>query len=163
MVFGWAAERLVRKQADIGQPSYLYYFDHDYPAAAAADLTAFHASEVPFVFGSFGELPAAWPAIPDTAGERAISDAMIDYWTSFARSGRPAAPERPNWETFAGRRAAMTFSDGPHLATDFMPGMYALHEEVMCRRRQSGTQSWNWRSGSAAPVAPAPTPECRVQ
>jgi len=54
----------------------------------------------------------------------------------------------------------MRFNQGAHLETQFMPGMYELHEEVMCRRRQSGAQSWNWRSGSTAPVLPASAARC---
>lgn len=160
VVFGWAAERLVRNQAAIGQPSYLYYFDHDYPAAAAADLTAFHASEVPFVFGTLDRVPANWPAIPDTAEQKGVSGAMLDYWTSFARTGRPVAENGPAWESFAPHHAYMTFGDDPLPSRRFMPGMYELHEQAMCRRRESGAQSWNWRSGSLAPVLPPSTAAC---
>jgi para-nitrobenzyl esterase len=163
VVFGWASERLVRNQAAISQPSYLYYFDQDYPAAAAANLTAFHASEVPFVFGTFDRTPAGWPAIPDTAEQRRVSDAMLDYWTSFAANGRPSARNGPDWETFSPAGAYMTFNNMPLLSTRFMPGVYALHEEVMCRRWRDGGQSWNWRSGSTAPVLPRSTPECRAE
>lgn len=124
VVFGRASERLVRRQADIGQESFLYYFDHDYPSAAAADLTAFHASEVPFVFGTFEAVPASWPAIANTPGERQLAGAMLDYWTSFARSGRPSATDGPAWEPFATSRSYMTFADTPRLLTEFMPGMY---------------------------------------
>jgi len=154
VVFGWASERMVRKQAAIGQDSFLYYFDHDYPSAAAADLTAFHASEVPFVFGTFDAVPAGWPAIPDTSGERQLAGAMLDYWTSFARNGRPSATNGPAWESFTPNRSYMTFGEVPRLSREFMPGMYELHEQIMCRRREAGTQSWNWRSGSIAPVLP---------
>ena len=41
-----------------------------------------------------------------------------------------------------------------------MPGMYELHEQIMCRRREAGTQSWNWRTGSIAPVISGPTSQC---
>lgn len=160
VVFGWAAERLVRKQAAIGQDAFLYYFDHDYPSAAAADLTAFHASEVPFVFGTFKDIPAGWPAIPDTAGERQLAGAMLDYWTSFARNGRPLATNGPAWESFAPSHSYMTFGDAPRLSIQFMPRMYELHEQILCRRREGGTQSWNWRAGSIAPTISAPTSQC---
>lgn len=160
VVFGWAAERLVRNQQAIGQPSYLYYFDHDYPAAAAADLTAFHASEVPFVFGTINSTPSSWPVIPNTPEERRISDAMVDYWASFARTGAPVATDGPAWAPFSHDRSYLIFNHGPTLSTQFMPGMFALHEQAMCRRRQSGAQSWNWRSGSTAPVLPEITPQC---
>lgn len=159
VVFGWAAERLVRQQAAIGQPSFLYYFSHDYPSAAAADLTAFHASEVPFVFGTFEDTPPGWPAIPRTSDERRFAGAMLDYWTSFARSGRPSAGNGPAWESFSTGGAYMNFGDAPRLSRQFMPGMFELHEQVMYRRRQDGTQSWNSRTGSLAPVLPRSTPQ----
>lgn len=160
VTFGWAAERLVRKQAAIGQEAFLYYFDHDYPSAAAADLTAFHASEVPFVFGTFEDIPAGWPAIPNTPGERQLAGAMLDYWTSFARGDRPSATNGPAWESFAPSSSYMSFGDAPKLATQFMPGMYELHEQIMCRRRAAGMQSWNWRTGSVAPIISGPTAHC---
>jgi para-nitrobenzyl esterase len=59
-IYGWTAERLVTKQAALGQPSYLYLFDHGFPAADNAGLHAFHASEVPFVFGTLNRTPAYW-------------------------------------------------------------------------------------------------------
>ena len=159
-VFGWTSERLVRKQAALGQPSFLYYFSHSYPSADAAGLTGFHASEVPFVFGTMTATPPAWPAIPDTATERRLSDAMVDYWTSFARTGRPTAQQGPTWDAFGSTGAFMTFADRPRAATRFMPGMYALHEQVTCRRRSDGHQSWTWRTGSAAPLLPTRTQSC---
>ena len=65
-LYGWTAERMARKQTAIGQPAYLYLFDHGYPAADDAGLHAFHASELPFVFGNADRTPPRWPAIPDT-------------------------------------------------------------------------------------------------
>ncbi len=159
-VFGWASERLVRKQAAIGQPSFLYYFDHGYPSEDAANLRAMHASEVPFVFGTIEDTPPNWPAIPPTADERRLSGEMLDYWTSFARNAEPTAAHGPDWKTFVPGHTAMVFTDGPHLETGFMPGMYALHEQIVCRRRKDGSQSWNWRTGSIAPVLPTPTGKC---
>lgn len=159
-VFGWTSERLVRQQAALGQPAFLYYFSHSYPSADAAGLTGFHASEVPFAFGTINATPPAWPAIPDTATERRLSDAMVDYWTSFARSGRPTSKDGPVWNTFASTGDVMTLADRPRAATGFMPGMYALHEQVMCRRRADGHQSWTWRTGSAAPLLPTRTEAC---
>ena len=162
VIFGWTAERLVRKQTAIGQPSFLYYFDHDYPSAAAAHLSVFHASEVPFVFGTFTNTPAGWPAIPDTPNERRLSGAMLDYWTSFARSGHPIATNGPAWQPFAPNHAYMNLGDVPQLSTQLTPGMYELQEQIACRRRQDGTQSWNWRAGSIAPVLPRATSQCAM-
>lgn len=159
-VFGWTSERLVRKQAAVGQPAFLYYFSHSYPSADAAGVTGFHASEVPFVFGTIANTPPAWPAIPETDAERRISSQMLDYWTSFARSGKPSSEHGPAWDAFGSAGAYMHFAESSQAATGFMPGMYALHEQVMCRRRAEGSQSWNWRTGSTAPVLPARTSDC---
>ena len=160
-IFGWTAERLVRKQAAIGRPAFLYYFSHDYPAARAAGLTAFHAGELPFVFGTLTSTPAGWPPIPAPNEERRLSEAMTDYWTSFARSGRPTAANGPAWRPFRDGHSYMEFAAAPKPSRNFMPGMYALQEQLMCRRRQSGTQSWDWRTGSIAAKLPDEHSACR--
>jgi len=151
-LYGWTAQRLVRKQAAIGQPSYLYYFDHGYPAADDSKLHAFHASELPYVFGTMDGTPPNWPKVPATPQEGALSDAMLDYWTSFARSGKPRAANQPDWPAFGADAAYMDFTDAPHPAKDLLPGMYALHEETVCRRRTTGGVAWNWNTGLASPV-----------
>lgn len=46
-LYGWTAARLMVKQTAAGVPSYLYLFDHGYPAADERGLHAFHASELP--------------------------------------------------------------------------------------------------------------------
>jgi para-nitrobenzyl esterase len=91
-LYGWTAERLVRKQAAQGRRSYLYLFDHGYPAMDAAGLHAFHASELPYVFGTTDRSGPNWPKIPATADEHALSEAMLDYWASFAARGKPTYP-----------------------------------------------------------------------
>lgn len=153
-IFAWGAERIVRGEASVGEPSYLYFFDHDYPAARAAGLRAFHASEIPYVFGQVGPGAPALPNWPGARGaaEEALSDAMISYWASFARTGVPTAPGEPDWPTFEPRGSYMHFAAKPEVATDLMPGMYTLTEEVVARRRKAGDQQWGANVGVAAPV-----------
>jgi para-nitrobenzyl esterase len=152
-IFGWAAERMVRKQAaDV--PAYLYLFDHDYPATHKQGLRAFHASEVPFVFGQVGpgaKLPPNWPR-PDGADDVAMSDAMMNYWTSFARTGIPTAAGQPAWPRFAPGKHYMKFGAKPVASTDLYPGMYALNEEMVSRRRAAANQQWFFNVGLAAPI-----------
>ncbi len=159
-LYGWTAERLVRSQTAIGQPAYLYLFDHGYPAADQAGLHAFHGSELPFVFGTADRLPPAWPKIPQTAAETALSDDMIEYWTSFARSGAPTASGVPAWPRFGSSEAYLDITDAPHPADHLLPGMYALMEETVCRRRENGKLGWNWNVGLVSPPMPAPSKAC---
>ena len=154
---GWSAERIVRNIAAAGVPSYLYLFDHDYPAASARQLHAFHASELPYVFGYVGKgspLPENWP-VPEGAREKALSDAMLAYWTSFARTGVPTAPHRPDWPRFAQHAGYMHFAETPEASTNLMPGMFELHEEVTQRERRAGNLPWAGNVGVAAPTLPA--------
>jgi para-nitrobenzyl esterase len=155
-VFGWGAERIVRQEAEAGAPSYLYFFDHEYPAALARGLHAFHASEISYVFGHVGpDAPAGpnWPR-PEGPKEKALSEAMIGYWTSFARSGAPKAKGQPDWPTFAPKHSYMEFAGQPRPSTDLMPGMFRLNEAIMRRRRAAGDQPWIGPVGYMAEVLP---------
>jgi len=159
--YGWTAVRLAKKQAALGVPSFLYYYDHGYPAEEAVGLHGFHASEVPYVFGTFNETPPLWPKIPKTKEEKRLSDAMIGYWTSFARTGRPTAENEPDWPAFGSTGAYMDITDAPHPSSSLLPGMYALVEEVVCRRRASGDLPWNWNVGLVSPKLPPQQAQCK--
>ncbi len=133
-LYGWTAQRLVRKQTALGQPSFLYFWDHGYPTANAAGLHGFHASELPYVFGTFDSTPPLWPKITPTPRETALSDAMIGYWTSFARTGRPQAAHEPDWPAFGSTGAYMAFENVPKPSEKLLPRVYEFNEEIVCRR-----------------------------
>jgi para-nitrobenzyl esterase len=152
-MYGWTSKRLVRSQATIGQPAYLYYFDHGYPAADAANLHAFHAAEIPYVFGTFAHTPPLWPMNPVTPRELAFADAMTGYWASFAREGTPAAPGQPAWPAYGAGKAYMEFGNAaPRAANNLLPGMYELHDAAVQRRRAAGNLPWNWNTGLLSPL-----------
>ena len=156
--YGWSAERLVRAQTQIGVPAYLYYFAHHYPAQETLGLGAFHASELPYEFGRIGAAdgwPAHWPPPPDDARERALSEAIMEYFTSFARNGVPLAPQAPVWQPYGDERSFLEFRDVPRPGRLLLPGMFELHEEVIARRRAAGTQRWYLNVGLASPAVPA--------
>jgi para-nitrobenzyl esterase len=160
-LYGWTALRLATKQSAIGQPAFLYLFDHGYPAEQAGNLRAFHASELPYVFGQVGaggRLLQNWPKPPETAEEVALSAAMIGYWTDFARLGTPNGPGRPAWMPFNDGAAYMDFQDQPQPASEPFPGMYLLHEAVIARRRKAGNQNWFTNVGLASPPVPPAAP-----
>jgi para-nitrobenzyl esterase len=100
-------------------PAYLYLFDHCDSAMRERDLCAFHASELPYVFGHVradAELPPNWPR-PVGAARKSLSSAMIDYWVSFARTGRPRSERGPPWPAYdAARQSYMHFGDAPSSA-----------------------------------------------
>lgn len=153
-MYGWTAQRLAEKQTEIGAESYFYLFDHGYPAADEAGLHGFHASEIPYIFGTVDETPALWPKPPKSALERKLSKAMMQYWTSFARTGAPEAEGQDSWPSFGADEGFMRFTDAPHAGTGLFSTAYRLHEEVVCRRRGTGAIPWNWNVGIISPPLP---------
>ncbi|APZ98656.1 carboxylesterase [Sphingopyxis sp. QXT-31] len=151
-LYGWTSERLAVKQSGLGQNAYLYLFDHGYPAASEAGLHGFHAAEIPYVFGTATDTPPYWPKIPDTVAEKRFAAAMGDYWVSFARTGKPEAAGQAAWRPYGSDAAFLAFADIPRPGVRLMPGMYRLHEAVMCRRRAAGNIAWNWNTGILSPV-----------
>ena len=152
-LYGWSAERLAAGQARVGQGGFLYYFDHGYPAADAVGLRAFHASEIPYVFGTTDKTPAYWPAVPQDEAERGLSQAMTAYWAGFIKTGRPEAPDQPVWPAYGPERSYLAFEDQPAVRSGPDNG-YGLHEEVVCRRRADGREAWHWNVGVISPPLP---------
>ena len=72
-------------------PVYLYQFEHApnpfILPMTGIDLGAFHAAELPYVFG--GQVQSSGP-ITFTPDEQMLSDTVIDAWVRFARTGDPA-------------------------------------------------------------------------
>lgn len=139
IIFGWSGERIAQRQEALGLPSYFYVFDHCYPSAKARDLCAFHASELPFTFGNLAAdaMPDVWP-VPDGPQDRAVADAILDYWTSFAASGRPTAQGHPVWQPYGQQQHYIRFDDAPMAGRDFKPGMFELLEGFAQRERAAG-------------------------
>lgn len=81
------------------RPTYVYQFDWHVPYVAglpaAQNLGAMHTLELPFVFGNL-DLDGIPRGAATLAAQRprltGLSDAMMDSWTSFARTGRPGWP-----------------------------------------------------------------------
>lgn len=151
-LYGWTSERIVRDQTALGQAAFLYMFNHGYPAAEAAGLRAFHGSEIPFVFGGIDATPGYWPAIPATATEQRLSDAMTDFWAGFARDGRPGEVDGVRWSPYGEDRDYMAFENAPIMRAA-PPNGFDLVEEVVCRRRGAGL-AWHWNVGTIAPPLP---------
>ncbi|MFA1538755.1 carboxylesterase/lipase family protein [Actinomadura monticuli] len=92
-----------------GVPVYAYQFA-DRAAPPLVDVPGFeegaeHTSELTFLFpGLFGDL---------NAEQQRLSDAMVGYWTSFARSGIPKARQAPSWPRFRTPNDVLSLASGP--------------------------------------------------
>ncbi len=89
-------------------PTYAYEFgDENAPQLFLPPVSfpygSAHASEIQYLFS----LRATVPAPELTAEQRRLSQAMIAYWTNFARTGSPNWFSTPIWPAYDGARDAM--------------------------------------------------------
>jgi para-nitrobenzyl esterase len=93
VVFRWPSLRLAAAQQAHQPATFVYRFTYETPAFGGI-LGSCHGLEVPFVFGSVRR-PEVVPFTGGGPGAEALSDAMIDAWTAFARTGDPSVPGTP--------------------------------------------------------------------
>ena len=79
--------------AQRGQPVYRYLFTRT-PPSPKQTLGAYHSADVPFVHGK------QMPLFDFTEQDRALAQAMGDYWVQFARSGNPNLAPHPHWPAY---------------------------------------------------------------
>ncbi|WP_027135411.1 carboxylesterase/lipase family protein [Geminicoccus roseus] len=103
--------KLLRTKVEV----YEYVFgDQDAPPVTpdpGFEMGAVHSSELPYQFPHFSNTAAVDG--PDLApGSEALAGQMMAYWTSFARTGTPSAPEGPDWPVFTADDRVMRFEPG---------------------------------------------------
>ena len=74
-----------------GRPCWEYYFTKQNGA-----LGAFHAGELPYVFGNLHRNPGAYDET-----DAALSELMRTCWVNFVKTGDPNGPGVPAWPQFA--------------------------------------------------------------
>lgn len=61
-------------------------------------LGAYHTAELQYLFtGDFFGLPMA----PLSPAQQQLSNAMVSYWTQFAKTGNPNSPGEPAWSAYS--------------------------------------------------------------
>ena len=93
-------------RATSGAKVHRYLFDREIPIepgrvqngtpVTAKDVGARHAGEIEYVFGMLDTIKNVTWAPED----RALSNAMLEYWSSFAKTGTPKASGQPAWPAF---------------------------------------------------------------
>lgn len=121
------------------QPTYLYQFERAAPGREA--IGAIHASEVVYVFGNLA-LPA--PDRPEYApADFAVSRAMQEYWTNFAKTGDPSGTptkDLPQWPQYTtSKQQFLAFqSNGPAVETKLREAQCAVYAESVKEQLKDG-------------------------
>jgi para-nitrobenzyl esterase len=107
----WAWARLAaRTRAPVW--SYQFALAPPFPAdSVRAHWGASHFAELWYMFGHLDQ--EAWPW---RASDRALSNAMVGYWTNFVRTGDPNGPGLPRWPAFADGAQVLVLGDPIHPA-----------------------------------------------
>lgn len=103
------ASRYARKR----NRAFAYNFSRVPPLSfiSLLDLGAFHGLEIAYVFGS---------TTPPTSTDVSVGDSVQQFWTSFARTGKPRIPKARRWPRFNPRYWKIQRLDAPlSLPTDF--------------------------------------------
>ena len=89
-IFGVNVRYVARQNELQGGDSYLYFFSR-VPPSEKQTLGAFHAAEIPFVFGSYE------PILGQSKEDEALAELIQNYWVNFAKAGNPNGDGLPGW------------------------------------------------------------------
>lgn len=127
-LFGVHMRHLAAKNAEQGEPTYLYHFTR-VPPSKTQTIGAFHAAEIFFVFDSHSPLSGL------SEDDETLTDAMGLYWTNFARTGNPNGADLPDWPRYAEATDLwMTFNPSIEVKPDIRSEKLDILERALVRR-----------------------------
>ena len=88
---------LAARITELGGRGWVYYFSRQRPGPGGGKLGAYHGTEIPYVFDTHDD----WLPVDDT--DRRLTEAVMDYWVQFARSGDPNSTKLPEWPVYSGQ------------------------------------------------------------
>jgi len=129
--FGFGANLLAREVASSGQHAYLYIFTMK-GRGPFASLGAFHSLESMYLSKHY------WTDWVSDAHDEPLSNAIIEYWTSFAANGVPSSARLPAWSPYREDKPEAQ-ELGMHIGAVPVPRMKAMR--VFMQRLQAETVS----------------------
>ncbi|MCD8154355.1 MAG: carboxylesterase family protein [Clostridiales bacterium] len=115
------------------RPVYTYFFDRALPGDS---LGSWHSCELWYVFGTLSRCWRPW-----TGYDYELSDAMVDYWCNFAKTGDPNGDSVPVWSAYTLEKPeTMCFGDEGF-------GMKNLNREPYGEEYRKRFQEWGMVRG----------------
>jgi para-nitrobenzyl esterase len=93
-------------------PLYAYEFNDPASAGFTGSPGPMHGAELPYLFGPGTNPFTGAPGPPLSAASQTLSNAMVQYWTNFIKTGNPNGSGLPNWPSYSGPITAMQLVPG---------------------------------------------------
>ena len=107
------------KVNELGGRGWVYYFTRQRPGPGGEKMGVYHGTEIPYVFDMHDD----W--LPTEAIDHAVTEAVMDYWVQFARTGDPNLPGRPEWPLYTAENP-MVMELGDRI------GAMEAHDQALC-------------------------------
>ncbi|MES2797971.1 MAG: carboxylesterase family protein [Bacteroidota bacterium] len=139
--FGWQTWAWANLQTKTSKAKvYFYYFDQhpDFPEGSPQfGQGTPHGHDVGFVFGHTDPKSRL-----KTATDESISDAMVGYWTNFAKYGNPNGSNLPFWKEYTKKNhAVMHLKQSPQMGKiDSEESLKVLEKYFQWRRTAEGKE-----------------------
>ncbi|MBZ5612036.1 MAG: carboxylesterase family protein [Acidobacteriia bacterium] len=120
---GLGARLQLRGMSTVPAKAFEYHFSHLPEVVRDPKRGVSHASELVYVFGT----------LPPTAdqGSREMSEAIMNYWTQFAKTGDPNQAGLPQWPAFQkGNEAYLELHNPIHAAKDLNKDKLDVFEKI---------------------------------
>jgi para-nitrobenzyl esterase len=116
--FGFGSHLLAREVAATGQKAYLYIFTMT-GRGPFESLGAFHSLESMYLSKHY------WTDWVSDSYDESLSNAIIEYWTSFAANGDPSSARLPAWSPYRENKPEAQ-ELGKHIGPVLVPRMDAM-------------------------------------
>ncbi len=105
--FTWEMRTWARLNDRAGAKTWQYYFSHVPPSPKRAEVGAYHAAEILYVFNNLAKVD--WPF---DQHDRQLADDVSGAWVRFAASHDPNGAALPAWDRYeAGSQSYLDFGD----------------------------------------------------
>jgi para-nitrobenzyl esterase len=128
--FAMPARFMARRVSRAGERSFLYYFTRVPATQTAERFGAFHALEIPYVFGT---LPAP---VAENPVDASLSEFIRAAWVQFAATGDPSVADMVEWPAYDPERdGCMILGDAPGYGDNEWAEASETLETLLLKRR----------------------------